>query len=87
MARLIGNWPRLEGRAAIRVLWANNVPASTMIRQHVEKLCHSFHSGKQDVGSCNMTGSSRPSSSMTEINTARIGEMIENDRRVTLREI
>ncbi|GFW52435.1 hypothetical protein TNCV_403631 [Trichonephila clavipes] len=32
-------------------------------------------------------GSGRPSFSTTEINTARTGEMIQNDRRVILREI
>ncbi|GFT19855.1 hypothetical protein TNCV_4993011 [Trichonephila clavipes] len=34
-----------------------------------------------------MAGRDRPSSSTTEINTARIEEMIQNNRRVTLREI
>ncbi|GFV05224.1 hypothetical protein TNCV_224371 [Trichonephila clavipes] len=34
-----------------------------------------------------MTGSGWPCSSTTEITTARIGEMIQNDRRVTLLEI
>ncbi|GFU35341.1 hypothetical protein TNCV_2143781 [Trichonephila clavipes] len=34
-----------------------------------------------------MAGSGRPSSSMAEINTARIEEMIQNDRWVTLSEI
>ncbi|GFY14099.1 uncharacterized protein TNCV_3612881 [Trichonephila clavipes] len=49
MARLIGNWSRLEVRAVIRFLWANNISASAMSRQHVEKLCHSLQSGRQDV--------------------------------------
>ncbi|GFW01145.1 hypothetical protein TNCV_1763831 [Trichonephila clavipes] len=34
-----------------------------------------------------MTGSGRPSSSTTEINTTRIEEIIQNGRWVTLREI
>ncbi|GFX03375.1 hypothetical protein TNCV_4633871 [Trichonephila clavipes] len=34
-----------------------------------------------------MTQSGRPSSSTTEITTARIGEMIQNDQWVTLSEI
>ncbi|GFV48098.1 histone-lysine N-methyltransferase SETMAR [Trichonephila clavipes] len=64
-----------------------------MRRQHVAKLCHSFQSSRQDVENHNMVGSSRLRSSTTEINTARIErerereEMIQNDRRVTLREI
>ncbi|GFW31461.1 uncharacterized protein TNCV_1288081 [Trichonephila clavipes] len=79
MARLLGNWSRLEVRAAIRFPWAKNVFASAMSRQHAAKLCRSFQSGRQDVESRNMKGSGRPSSSMTEITTARIGEMIQND--------
>ncbi|GFX77609.1 hypothetical protein TNCV_1752201 [Trichonephila clavipes] len=55
-----------------------------MIRQYVAKLCHSFQSGRRDVESRSMTGSDRPSSSTTEITTVRIGEMIQNDRRVTV---
>ncbi|GFS76556.1 histone-lysine N-methyltransferase SETMAR [Trichonephila clavipes] len=87
MARLLANSSRLEVRAMIRFLWAKNASASAMSRHHVAKLRHSFQSGRQDVESCNMTGSGRPSSSTTEITTGRIGEMIKNDRRVTLREI
>ncbi|GFV06255.1 hypothetical protein TNCV_4589141 [Trichonephila clavipes] len=40
-----------------------------------------------DVQNHNMTGNGRPSSSMTEINTARVQEMIQNDQQVTLSEI
>ncbi|GFV47035.1 hypothetical protein TNCV_2699291 [Trichonephila clavipes] len=58
-----------------------------MSRQHVAKLRHSFQSGGQDVESRNMIESVQPSSSMIEIATAQIGEMIQSDRRVTLREI
>ncbi|GFX29871.1 uncharacterized protein TNCV_4750001 [Trichonephila clavipes] len=87
MARLLGNWSRLEMRAVVRFLWAKNVSASVMSRQPVVKLCHSFQLGRQDVESISMAGSRRPSSSTTEISTARIGEMIQNDRRVTLHEI
>ncbi|GFW40856.1 uncharacterized protein TNCV_4369041 [Trichonephila clavipes] len=72
MARLLGKWFRLEVRAVIRFLWANNMSASAMSRQHVAKLCHSFQSGRQDVESRSMTGSSRQSSSTTEISTAQI---------------
>ncbi|GFW17879.1 uncharacterized protein TNCV_1134791 [Trichonephila clavipes] len=74
-------------RAVTRFLWAKNVSVSAMSRQHVAKLSHSFQSGRQDVESRNMTGSSRPSSSVTEMTTAGIGEMIQNDRRVNLLEI
>ncbi|GFV91069.1 uncharacterized protein TNCV_1249511 [Trichonephila clavipes] len=81
MARLLGNMSRLEVRALIRFLWAKIVSACAMSR-HVAKLCHSFQSGSQDVESRNMTGNGPPSSSTTEINPARIGEMIQNDRRV-----
>ncbi|GFY28653.1 hypothetical protein TNCV_3440201 [Trichonephila clavipes] len=70
MPRLLGNWFYLEVRAVIRFLWVKNASASAMSRQHVAKLCHSFQSGRQDVESRNITGSSRPSSSTTEINTA-----------------
>ncbi|GFX71618.1 histone-lysine N-methyltransferase SETMAR [Trichonephila clavipes] len=87
MERLIGNWSRLEVRAVIRFLWAKNVSASVMSRKHVAELCHSFQSGRRDVKNRNMTGNGRPNSSMTEIKTARIEEMIQNDRQVTLREI
>ncbi|GFX36322.1 histone-lysine N-methyltransferase SETMAR [Trichonephila clavipes] len=87
MARLLGNLSRLEVQVVILFLWAKNVSASAMSRQHVTKLCYSFQSGRQDVESRNMTWSGRPSSSTTEITTARIGEMIQNDRRITLREI
>ncbi|GFY34714.1 hypothetical protein TNCV_4701951 [Trichonephila clavipes] len=65
---------------------AKNVSASALRRQHVAKFCHSFQSGRQDVESRNMTGN-WSSSSTTEITTARIGEMIQKDRRVTLPEI
>ncbi|GFW63403.1 hypothetical protein TNCV_400691 [Trichonephila clavipes] len=82
--KCLGNWPR---ERSMRVLCAKNVSASAMSRQHVAKLCNSLQSGRCDVKSCNMTGISRTSSSTTEINKARIGEMIQNDRWVTLREI
>ncbi|GFX79769.1 hypothetical protein TNCV_4980811 [Trichonephila clavipes] len=59
----------------ISFLWVNNVSTSAMSRQQV-KSCHSSQSGRQDVESRNMAGSGLPSSSMTEITTARIGEMI-----------
>ncbi|GFY29521.1 hypothetical protein TNCV_2626911 [Trichonephila clavipes] len=36
-------------QAVIPFLWAKNVSASAMSRQHVAKLCHSFQSGRQDV--------------------------------------
>ncbi|GFV59348.1 histone-lysine N-methyltransferase SETMAR [Trichonephila clavipes] len=83
MARRLRNWSRLEARAVIRSLWANNVSASAvhsqimevygeeaMNRQHVAKWCRSFQSGTQDVENRNMAASSRPSCSPTEINTA-----------------
>ncbi|GFU15928.1 SWIM-type domain-containing protein [Trichonephila clavipes] len=59
----------------ISFLWVNNVSTSAMSRQHV-KSCRSSQSGRQDVESRNMAGSCLPSSLMTEITTARIGEMI-----------
>ncbi|GFU50818.1 uncharacterized protein TNCV_2495221 [Trichonephila clavipes] len=87
MARLLGNWSRVEVRAMIRFLWAKNGFTSAMRKQYVVKLCQSFQSGRQDVESLIMTGSGRPSSSTTEINMARIGKMIQNDQRVTLRDL
>ncbi|GFV67072.1 hypothetical protein TNCV_1078521 [Trichonephila clavipes] len=61
-------------QAVIRYLWAKNVTASDT------------HS-RQDVENCNMTGSDRSTSSMTEVNATRVEEMIQNDERVNLREI
>ncbi|GFW46233.1 histone-lysine N-methyltransferase SETMAR [Trichonephila clavipes] len=58
-----------------------------MSRQYVAKLYHCFQSSRQDVENRNMAESGRPSSSMAEINTARVEEMIQNDRRITLSEI
>ncbi|GFY02986.1 hypothetical protein TNCV_979911 [Trichonephila clavipes] len=51
--------------------------------------CHTtgLRVGRPDVENRNMIGSDRPSSSTTEINKTRIGEMIQNDRRVKSREI
>ncbi|GFY36359.1 histone-lysine N-methyltransferase SETMAR [Trichonephila clavipes] len=87
MTRLLGKWSRLEMRALIRFLWVKNASTSAMSRQHVVKWCHFFQSSRQDVESPNMTGSGQPSSSTTEITMARIGELIQNYRRVTLLEI
>ncbi|GIY78641.1 histone-lysine N-methyltransferase SETMAR [Caerostris darwini] len=100
MARRLENWSRLEVRAVIRFLWAKNMSSfdihsqivevhgkEAMSIQNVAKWCRSFQSGRQDVESRNMAGSGRASSSTTETNTARVEEMIQNDRRVTLREI
>ncbi|GFW16853.1 hypothetical protein TNCV_2759811 [Trichonephila clavipes] len=57
--------------------------------RHVAKWCHYFKSGRQGIENRNMARSGRHSVSysVTEINTARIGELIQNDRRVTLLEI
>ncbi|GIY82216.1 histone-lysine N-methyltransferase SETMAR [Caerostris darwini] len=100
MARRSENWSRLEVPAVIRFLWAKNVSASdihsqivdvygeeAMSRQHVAEWCRSFQSGRQDVENRTMAGRDRSSSSMTEINTARVEEMIQIDLRATLREI
>ncbi|GFW74254.1 hypothetical protein TNCV_2524581 [Trichonephila clavipes] len=65
----LGNGCRLKVRAMIRFLWARNITASAMSRQHVAKLCHCFQSGRQDDKSRNMTRSGRPSSSTTGITT------------------
>ncbi|GFX95867.1 transposable element Tc3 transposase [Trichonephila clavipes] len=54
--------------------------AEAMNRQHVAKWCHAFESGRQDVENRNMAGSGRSSSSVTEITTARVDEMIQKDR-------
>ncbi|GFX58559.1 hypothetical protein TNCV_417391 [Trichonephila clavipes] len=55
--------------------------------QHGAKRCHSFSSSKHDVENRSITRSGRSSSSTTEINTARIVEMLQNDRRETLCEV
>ncbi|GFT25249.1 histone-lysine N-methyltransferase SETMAR [Trichonephila clavipes] len=81
MARGLENWFRLEVRAVTQFLWAKNVSISNiysqimeaygeeaMSRQHAAKWCCSFQSGRQNVKNCNVAGSSRPSSSTTEIN-------------------
>ncbi|GFX86388.1 uncharacterized protein TNCV_2562771 [Trichonephila clavipes] len=81
MVRLIGNWVRLEVRDVIRFLWTKNVSATAISRQLVANMCHSFQSGRQVAESHNITGSGWPSSSTKEIHTARIEEMIQNDRR------
>ncbi|GFW62781.1 histone-lysine N-methyltransferase SETMAR [Trichonephila clavipes] len=91
MARHLENWSRLETRAMVRFLRARNVCASDipsqivliygeekMSRQHVSKWCHSFQSSRKDIENRNSVGSSRPSSSTTKINTARVEEMIRN---------
>ncbi|GFV61925.1 uncharacterized protein TNCV_4107291 [Trichonephila clavipes] len=83
-ATLFEDWSRLEVRAVIQFLWAKNVSASAMSRQHVAKLCHSFLSGRREVKSRSMTEMVRLSSSTTEMND---GEMIQNGLRVTMREI
>ncbi|GFT17103.1 histone-lysine N-methyltransferase SETMAR [Nephila pilipes] len=58
-----------------------------MSRQQVAKWCRSFQAGREHVENRNMEASSRPSSSRTDINTARVEEIIQRDRRVTVREI
>ncbi|GFW01663.1 histone-lysine N-methyltransferase SETMAR [Trichonephila clavipes] len=70
MARHLENSSRLEVRAVIQFLWANNVSASdinsqieevygeeAMSIQHVAKWCQSFQSGRQDIENHNMSGS------------------------------
>ncbi|GFT44325.1 histone-lysine N-methyltransferase SETMAR [Nephila pilipes] len=46
-----------------------------------------FSSGQEHVENRNMEASGRPSSSRTDINTACVEEIIQRDRRVTVREI
>ncbi|GFT06447.1 hypothetical protein TNCV_3355841 [Trichonephila clavipes] len=48
MARLLGNWFRLEVRTVIQFLCAKNMSISSMSRQYVVELCQSFRSGRQD---------------------------------------
>ncbi|GFT56698.1 histone-lysine N-methyltransferase SETMAR [Nephila pilipes] len=87
-------------RAIIRFLWAKNVAASeihrqidevygdkAMNRQQVAKWYRSFQAGREHEENRNMEASGRPSSSRTDINTARVEEIIQRDRRVTVREI
>ncbi|GFY27637.1 hypothetical protein TNCV_910881 [Trichonephila clavipes] len=79
MARLFGNWSRLEVPAVIRFLRAKNVSASAMSRNDVAKVCHFFQSDRRDVENRNVTGSGWPISSTTEITTAGNGEIIQNE--------
>ncbi|GFT49179.1 histone-lysine N-methyltransferase SETMAR [Nephila pilipes] len=58
-----------------------------MSRQQVAKWCRSFQACKVHEENRNMEASGRPSSSRTDINTARVEEIIQRDRRVTVREI
>ncbi|GFW14903.1 hypothetical protein TNCV_1563651 [Trichonephila clavipes] len=74
-------------RAGVRFFGAKNVPVSAMRQQHIVKLCHTFQSVRHDVKSRNIIESGRPSYSMTQITTARIGKMIQKDQWVTLRAI
>ena len=46
--------------------------------QHVEKWCHSFKASREDVKNYSKASSDCPSSLMTEINTIRVREMIQN---------
>ncbi|GFU37382.1 hypothetical protein TNCV_4273561 [Trichonephila clavipes] len=52
-----------------------------------QKTCSEIQSGRQDIESRNATGSDRPSSSTPKTTAARIGEIIQNDRWITLSEI
>ncbi|GFT41148.1 histone-lysine N-methyltransferase SETMAR [Nephila pilipes] len=58
-----------------------------MSGQQVAKCCRSFQAGREHVENRNMEASGRPSSSRTDINTARVEEIIQMDRRVTVLEI
>ncbi|GFS86866.1 histone-lysine N-methyltransferase SETMAR [Nephila pilipes] len=58
-----------------------------MSRQQVAKWYRSFQVGREHVENRNMEASGRPSSSRKDINTARVEEIIQRDRRVTVREI
>ncbi|GFT29825.1 histone-lysine N-methyltransferase SETMAR [Nephila pilipes] len=58
-----------------------------MSRHQVAKWCRSFQAGREHVENRNMEASDRPSSSRTDINTARVEKIIQRDRRVTVREI
>ncbi|XP_035212130.1 protein GVQW3-like [Stegodyphus dumicola] len=100
MARSLEKWSRVQVRALIRFLWAKNVAASeihrqiievygdkAMSRQQVAKWCRSYQAGREHVKNRNMEASGRPSSSRTDFNTARVEEIIQTDRQVTVREI
>ncbi|XP_035228570.1 uncharacterized protein LOC118200722 [Stegodyphus dumicola] len=100
MARRLEKWSRIEVRAVIRFLWAKNVAASeihrqivevygdkAMSRQQVAKWCCSYQAGREHVENRNMEASGRRSSSRTDINTVRVEEIVQRDRRVTVREI
>ncbi|GFT04012.1 histone-lysine N-methyltransferase SETMAR [Nephila pilipes] len=58
-----------------------------MSRQQVAKWCRSFQAGREHVENSNMEVSGLPSFSRTDINTARVEEIIQRDRRVTVCEI
>ncbi|GFS95148.1 histone-lysine N-methyltransferase SETMAR [Nephila pilipes] len=92
MARRLEKWSRIEVRAVIRFLWAKNAAESkihrqifevymdkSMSSQQVAKWCRSFQAGREHVENRNMEASGRPSSSRTDINTARVEEIIQRD--------
>ena len=58
-----------------------------MSRQQVAKWCRSYQTGRERVENRNIEVCGHPSSSRTDINTARVEEIIQRDRRVTVCEI
>ena len=58
-----------------------------MSKQQVAKLCCFYQEDREHVEKRDMEASGRPCSSRTDINTAHVKEIIQRDRRVTMREI
>jgi len=89
MVTLSTNWPHLEVQDTINVL-ATDIPQQllqvydngVMQRQQVAKWCHNIFIWQRQCDGDNQSG--RPSSLMTEVNTAHIKELIHTDRHAPI---
>ncbi|GBM75478.1 hypothetical protein AVEN_54078-1 [Araneus ventricosus] len=87
---MLKKWSRLEVRDLILFLWTNNVSTSEIhsqivevygeeaISRHVAKFCHSFQSGREDVGNRNREASGRPNPDLAPSDYFRFGKFKEN---------
>src|ERR1043166_8304979 len=96
MATRLENLSREENRSVIRFLWTKHVSAAeihrqlvevygetVMSRQHVAEWCRKFAAGREKVTDEDRSG--RPSTATTDLNTARVEELIQDNRRITIR--
>jgi histone-lysine N-methyltransferase SETMAR len=91
-------WSREEVRGVIRFLWAKHVCPVEIHRQlmevcgdgvmsvqHVRKWCGEFENSRTNIHNDDRTD--RPSTSRTDVNAARVEELILENRRVTIRDL